>query len=61
VETCIKAGCPAGGLVLDPFCGSGTTALVAQRLGRDYLGIDCVKEYCQMARKRLAGTKRIAL
>jgi site-specific DNA-methyltransferase (adenine-specific) len=54
VETCIKAGCPADGLVLDPFSGSGTTAMVAQRLGRDYLGIDCVEEYCAMARKRLA-------
>jgi site-specific DNA-methyltransferase (adenine-specific) len=54
VETCIKAGCPDGGLVLDPFCGSGTTALVAQRLGRGYVGIDCVEEYCAMARKRLA-------
>jgi site-specific DNA-methyltransferase (adenine-specific) len=53
VETCIKAGCPAGGLVLDPFCGSGTTAVVAQRLGCEYLGIDCVEEYCDMARKRL--------
>jgi site-specific DNA-methyltransferase (adenine-specific) len=53
VETCIKAGCPEGGLVLDPFSGSGTTAIVAQRLGRDYLGVDCVEEYCEMARKRL--------
>jgi site-specific DNA-methyltransferase (adenine-specific) len=53
VETCIKAGCPADALVLDPFCGSGTTAVVAQRLGRDYLGIDCVEEYCAMAKKRL--------
>jgi len=53
VEICIKAGSPPGGLVLDPFLGSGTTALVARRLGRDYLGIDCVAEYCQMARKRL--------
>ena len=61
VETCIKAGCPAGGLVLDPFCGSGTTAVVAQRLGRDYLGIDCVAEYCEMARQRLAVSQKIAL
>lgn len=54
VETCIQAGCPAGGLVLDPFTGSGTVPLVARRLGRDYLGIDCVGEYCEMARRRLA-------
>jgi DNA modification methylase len=56
VETCILAGCPAGGLVLDPFVGSGTVPLVARRLGRDYLGIDCVAEYCQMARQRLKPT-----
>jgi len=53
VETCILAGCPQPGLVLDPFLGSGTTAVVAERLGRRFLGIDCVLEYCQMARRRL--------
>ncbi len=53
VETCIRAACPEGGVVLDPFSGSGTTSLVAQRLGRKYLGIDCVPEYCEMARQRL--------
>jgi site-specific DNA-methyltransferase (adenine-specific) len=53
VEDCIRAGCPAGGIVLDPFLGSGTTALVAQRLGRHYLGIDCNRQYCDMARRRL--------
>jgi site-specific DNA-methyltransferase (adenine-specific) len=53
VETCVLAGSPEGGAVLDPFSGSGTTALVAKRLGRRYLGIDCVEEYCQMARRRL--------
>jgi DNA modification methylase len=53
VETCLRAGSPAGGLVLDPFLGSGTTAVVAQRLGRQYLGIDCVAEYCEMAKRRI--------
>jgi DNA modification methylase len=53
VETCIRAGCPTGGAVLDPFVGSGTVPLIAQRLGRSYLGIDCVAEYCQMARRRI--------
>lgn len=53
VVTCLLAGCPEDGLVLDPFCGSGTTLLVAQRLGRRWMGIDCVEEYCDMARKRL--------
>ena len=53
VETCLRAGCPEDGLVLDPFLGSGTTALVARRLRRKYVGIDCVAEYCQMAQERL--------
>lgn len=56
VETCIRAACPAGGVVLDPFLGSGTTAVVAQRLGHDFVGIDCVSEYCDMARRRLAAS-----
>ena len=55
VELCIQAGCPPQGLVLDPFLGSGTTAVVARRLGRHYLGIDCSREYCAMAKRRLAG------
>jgi site-specific DNA-methyltransferase (adenine-specific) len=53
VETCVLAGCPEDGTVLDPFLGSGTTAVVARRLGRHYVGIDCVPEYCDMARDRL--------
>lgn len=53
VETCILAGSPEGGVVLDPFVGSGTTALVAKRLGRKYIGIDCAEEYCKMAERRL--------
>jgi site-specific DNA-methyltransferase (adenine-specific) len=56
VETCILAGCPADGVVLDPFLGSGTTAVVAKRLGRKFIGIDCVQEYCQMAQRRLRET-----
>ena len=53
VETCISASCPPDGIVLDPFLGSGTTAVVARRLGRDYVGIDCNREYCDMAQRRL--------
>jgi site-specific DNA-methyltransferase (adenine-specific) len=54
VETCLRATCPAGGLVLDPFMGSGTTGLVALRLSRRFLGIDCSAEYCAMAAQRLS-------
>jgi DNA modification methylase len=57
VELCIQASCPANGLVLDPFLGSGTTLLVARRLGRQFLGIDINPEYCEMAKRRLAGQK----
>lgn len=51
---CIKAGCPEGGIVLDPFSGSGTTLIVARRLGRKSIGIELNTEYCVMQRKRLA-------
>lgn len=54
VETCILASCPPDGTVLDPFLGSGTTAAVAQRLGRRYLGIELNPEYLAMAQRRLA-------
>ncbi|MCP3691426.1 MAG: site-specific DNA-methyltransferase [Planctomycetaceae bacterium] len=53
VETCLQASSPPGGLVMDPFLGSGTVALVARRLKRHYLGIDCMQEYCEMAQRRL--------
>lgn len=59
VQNCILAGCPEGGLVLDPFLGSGTTAVVAKKLGRRYLGIDCAEEYCALAKERIAQLPRI--
>ena len=54
IEPMILAGCPAGGLVLDPFMGSGTTALVARSHGRDYIGSELNSEYVEIARERLA-------
>jgi DNA modification methylase len=45
VEKCILAGCPEGGTVLDPFIGSGTTALVARRLNRKSIGIELNETY----------------
>lgn len=53
VELCILAGCPESGVVLDPFIGSGTTAVVTQRLGRKFVGIESNADYCQMARGRV--------
>jgi DNA modification methylase len=54
VEPCILAGCPEGGKVLDPFAGSGTVGLVAERLGRHSVLIDASEDYCRMARERTA-------
>jgi site-specific DNA-methyltransferase (adenine-specific) len=51
----IVAGCPVGGTVLDPFLGSGTTALVADRLQRDCIGIELNPEYADMAERRIRG------
>lgn len=50
---CIKAGCPVNGIVLDPFMGAGTTAVVAKGLGRDYIGFELNPEYVSIATKRL--------
>jgi DNA modification methylase len=50
---CIKAGCPAGGTVLDPFGGAGTTGLVAARLGRSAVLIELNPKYVEMTRARL--------
>ena len=52
-ERCIKAGCPAGGTVLDPFGGSGTTGLVADRLQRNAILIELNPAYAEMARQRM--------
>ena len=53
-ERCIKAGCPEGGTVLDPFGGAGTTGLVADRIGRNAVLIELNPVYADMARKRIA-------
>ena len=58
VEPCILAGCPVGGVVLDPFFGAGTTGVVAKKLGRCFIGIDLNPEYCEIAEKRISEVKR---
>lgn len=50
-ETCIKAGCPVDGVVLDPFSGSGKTAIVARMLNRNYVAYDMKPEYIQLSAK----------
>lgn len=54
-ETCIKAGCPVGGTVLDPFGGAGTTGLVADRLQRSAILIELNPAYSEIASKRITG------
>lgn len=54
-ERCVKAGCRPGGVVLDPFTGSGTTGMVAGQLGRRFVGIELSGKYLDLAlRTRLA-------
>jgi DNA modification methylase len=57
VERCIKAGCPLGGLVLDPFGGAGTTGMVADRLGRRSLNFEINPEYVALAQARIAADR----
>jgi DNA modification methylase len=52
-QYCNLAGCPPGGTVLDPFCGTGTTLEVAEHLGRDSIGIDISAECCRMTEDRM--------
>jgi DNA modification methylase len=53
VLPCIQAGSKPDDVVLDPFCGSGTTGLVALANGRRFLGIELNPDYCEMARRRI--------
>ena len=52
-KTCIEAGCPESGVVLDPFMGSGTVAIVAEQLGRKWIGIEINHNYCEIAKRRI--------
>jgi DNA modification methylase len=53
IEPCILAGSPAGGIVLDPFFGAGTTGLVAQQHGRKWIGVELNPKYAAITRRRL--------
>lgn len=52
-ERCVKAGCPAGGIVLDPFAGSGTTGMVSHRNGRGFVGVELNPDYYTLAKERI--------
>lgn len=53
VEVMIRAGCPENGVVLDPFMGAGTTAIVARKMSRDYIGFEINNDYIKISKQRL--------
>ena len=58
VETPIKFGAPKNGIILDPFMGSGTTAVVAKKLGRNYIGIELNPDYIKIAKARIKAIQK---
>ncbi|MGC8680399.1 MAG: DNA-methyltransferase, partial [Candidatus Micrarchaeia archaeon] len=54
----IQVFCPPNGIVLDPFMGSGSTAVSAVKLGRNFIGFDIVQKYCDLAMKRVSLIKK---
>jgi hypothetical protein len=63
-EICIRpilSSSSVGDVVLDPFMGSGTTGVVAKKLGRNFIGIDIKKEYIEIAEKRIAEAEECSL
>ncbi len=55
---CTLTKTPTGGIVLDPFGGSGTTAMACINTKRNYILIEKEKEYCEIAEKRIAWAKK---
>jgi len=57
IRPCIRAGSRSGGIVLDPFFGSGTVGMVAKQEGRRFIGIDINPDYSEMAFNRINNSK----
>jgi len=55
---CILTKTPTGGIILDPFAGSGTTLMAAKKIGRDFIGIEKEKEYVSIANARIKAVQR---
>lgn len=53
IMPCVLAGCPSGGVVLDPFMGSGTTARVERKLNRHFVGFELNSDYCKIIEKKI--------
>ena len=49
----VEYSCPPGGIVLDPFCGSGVVGIASRRLGCDFIGIEFNPAYAEMAERRI--------
>jgi DNA modification methylase len=58
IERCLMAGCPEGGVVMDPFGGSGQVALVADKLHMSAISIDVSEKYCEFQRNRIAKQRK---
>jgi site-specific DNA-methyltransferase (adenine-specific) len=58
VEYFLEAASLPADIILDPFCGSGTTCVAAKKLGRRWIGIEISEEYCETARRRVASTPK---
>lgn len=56
IRPCILAGCPKGGIVLDPFMGSGTTARVARKYGRNFIGYELNPDYIKIINRKIEVT-----
>lgn len=61
VENCLLAGCPKNGIVLDPFCGSGTTGMVALRLNRNVILCELNPEYVNLTHERCTNLQRMII
>ena len=59
VAGCLLAACPPGGIILYPFMGSGTTAVVAQTFGRHFVGYDTSQSYADIAQRRLKQSRLV--